>query len=161
MLREWLRRLWLVSPVAVRRWLVARVETRLTVAVIGVLQDPEGRVLLLRHFWHVHGGWALPGGFLKRAEAPEEGLARELREETRLHCDQLRLKLARSVAGGQGLELVFHGRIDNPQPLQLNPEILEACWASPAALPESMPVGQRRAIRDVLGEPGSIKGSGD
>ena len=148
--RGWLRRLWLATPTACRRWLVARIEPRFTVAVVGVFQDPDGRLLLLRHFWHVHGGWALPGGFLRHGEAPEEGLSRELHEETGLRCDRLHLQLVRGVAGGKGMEIVFRGRIVIPEPLRLNSEIVEARWVSPDKLPEPIPAAQKRAIAIAL-----------
>jgi 8-oxo-dGTP pyrophosphatase MutT (NUDIX family) len=160
LLRNWMRCLWNASPVSVRRWLVARIEPRLTVAVVGVLLDPDGRVLLLKHFWHVHGAWALPGGFLKRGEAPEAGLARELMEETGLQCSDLELRHARSVAGGQGLELLLEGRVPEPQPLRLNREICEACWAWPHRLPADVPVAQRQAIENLV-VPRNLRGRVD
>ncbi len=39
---------------------------------------------MLRHVFHPAWPWGLPGGWLKRNEAPEEGALRELKEETGL-----------------------------------------------------------------------------
>jgi len=58
------------------------------VAVGAVIRDREGRVLLVRHvperggFWQ--GKWICPGGGLKFGETIQEGIAREVREETNL-----------------------------------------------------------------------------
>lgn len=160
-MRRLLRRLWVALPVLVRRWLVARLEARFTVAVTGLFRDPAGRLLLLRHVWHAHDAWALPGGFLKRGESPEEGLARELREETGLLCKDLHLRHARIVAGGQGLELLYEGRIGCPQPLRLNREIFEGCWFEPSSLPSNISRAQKELIRETIRSGAQIREKAD
>jgi 8-oxo-dGTP diphosphatase len=49
----------------------------------GAILDGQGRVLVTRRPDHVHQGglWEFPGGKLEPGETPEQGLARELREE--------------------------------------------------------------------------------
>ena len=57
-------------------------------AVGAVIEDEMGRILLVKHvrerggFWH--GKWICPGGRLRLGEAIEEGIKREVREETQL-----------------------------------------------------------------------------
>ena len=45
---------------------------------MGLIEDPDGRLLLLEHRFRVPLPWGLPGGFIKRGEEPAEALAREL-----------------------------------------------------------------------------------
>lgn len=58
------------------------------VAVGAVIEDGEGRILLVKHvegrggFWQ--GKWICPGGKLELGETIEEGIVREVREETNL-----------------------------------------------------------------------------
>jgi len=58
------------------------------VAVGAVIEDGEGKILLVKHvegrggFWQ--GKWICPGGKLKLGETIEEGIMREVREETNL-----------------------------------------------------------------------------
>lgn len=58
------------------------------VAVGAVIEDGRGRVLLVKHveerggFWK--GKWICPGGKLELGETIEEGIVREVREETNL-----------------------------------------------------------------------------
>jgi len=53
-----------------------------------VIEDGEGKILLVKHvegrggFWQ--GKWICPGGKLKLGETIEEGIMREVREETNL-----------------------------------------------------------------------------
>ncbi|MCX5998271.1 MAG: NUDIX domain-containing protein [Chloroflexi bacterium] len=58
------------------------------VAVGAVIDDGEGRILLVKHvperggFWQ--GKWICPGGQLELGETIQEGIVREVREETNL-----------------------------------------------------------------------------
>ena len=61
------------------------------VAVGAVIEDEIGRILLVKHvperggFWQ--GKWICPGGKLEFGETIEEGIRREVKEETRLEID--------------------------------------------------------------------------
>lgn len=58
------------------------------IGVGALIQDKRGRVLLVRHrperggFWR--GTWIMPGGMLKVGETIDEGIVREVAEETGL-----------------------------------------------------------------------------
>ncbi|WP_456486827.1 NUDIX domain-containing protein [Candidatus Alkanophaga liquidiphilum] len=62
---------------------------QIVVAVGAVIKDRRGRILLVRHvpehksFWS--GKWICPGGRLKLGESIEDGILREVAEETHLH----------------------------------------------------------------------------
>ena len=70
-----------VLLVPIRLGLIVARETR-TLGAIGLLRSPDGRILLVKPFYRA--AWGFPGGYLKRRETPDEGLRRELREETGL-----------------------------------------------------------------------------
>jgi 8-oxo-dGTP diphosphatase len=61
---------------------------QIMVAVGAVVDDNEGRILLVKHvperkgYWQ--GKWICPGGSLKLGESIEQGVAREVMEETSL-----------------------------------------------------------------------------
>ncbi len=57
-----------------------RGDERHSVAVAAIVLDQRDRVLLMRR--RDHGNWEPPGGVLKPGEQPDEGVAREVREET-------------------------------------------------------------------------------
>ncbi len=61
------------------------------IGVGAVIEDGAGRILLVKHvperggFWQ--GKWICPGGRLEPGETIEEGIKREVREETQLEID--------------------------------------------------------------------------
>jgi ADP-ribose pyrophosphatase YjhB (NUDIX family) len=61
------------------------------VGAMALIQDEQARILVLEHTYRRKLPWGLPGGWLKHAESPEVGLAREVFEETglRVSVDQL------------------------------------------------------------------------
>ncbi len=63
------------------------------IGVGAVIEDGVGRILLVKHvperggFWQ--GKWICPGGALELGETIEEGIKREVKEETQLDIDLL------------------------------------------------------------------------
>jgi ADP-ribose pyrophosphatase YjhB (NUDIX family) len=76
------------------------------VGAMALIQDEQGRILVLEHTYRREVPWGLPGGWLKFAESPESGLAREVHEETGLEVtvDQL---LAADFWGRSQLDMLY------------------------------------------------------
>ena len=68
-------------------------EPAIMIGVGAVIEDGVGRILLVKHrperggFWQ--GKWICPGGELELGETIEEGIKREVKEETQLEIDLL------------------------------------------------------------------------
>ena len=62
---------------------------RHSVSVTGVVVRPDGRVLAIKRA--DDGRWVPPGGVLELSEGPEEGVAREVLEETGIEVQPRRL----------------------------------------------------------------------
>jgi len=69
-------------------------EATISVGVGAVILNDDGRILLVKHvprrgdFWG--GQWMVPGGGLEPGETLEEGVVREVEEETNLKVEVLR-----------------------------------------------------------------------
>lgn len=59
--------------------------------VLAALVEVEGRILLARNAAWAEKTFALITGFMERGETPEQGIARELKEETNLDALQISL----------------------------------------------------------------------
>jgi 8-oxo-dGTP diphosphatase len=68
-----------LMPAPLRRAAVRAGTPSYTVGAVAVLRGEDGRVLFVdqRH----SGGWALPGGLLRKGECPDDAVIREVGEE--------------------------------------------------------------------------------
>jgi ADP-ribose pyrophosphatase YjhB (NUDIX family) len=76
------------------------------VGAMALIQDDSGHILLVEHTYRREVPWGLPGGWLKRAESPEAGLAREVFEETGLSV-RVDALLAADFWGTTQLDLLY------------------------------------------------------
>lgn len=118
---------------------------RVAIGTIGLIHDGAGRVLLLEHRFRPSHPWGLPGGYLRRGEAPEEGLRRELLEETGL---QIRVETGiidtEYNIGGGYVAVALVARAE-PRPLVLSSEILSGRFFAPEELEGPGPGGGMNA----------------
>lgn len=97
--------LWLWKRLPLPRWgrwaVLALLNTKFLVGVVGIVFDEQERFLLLHHTYRQRYQWGLPGGWVSGSERLEHALQRELREET-----------GYEIAVGE----VFHVRSGYPRP---------------------------------------------
>jgi 8-oxo-dGTP diphosphatase len=107
------------------------------VGAMALIQDADGRILVLEHTYRREVPWGLPGGWLKHAESPEAGLAREVWEETglRVTVDAL---LAADFWGSTQLDLLYHCTVLSGT-YTSSDETAESRWCHPHELPELLP----------------------
>jgi 8-oxo-dGTP pyrophosphatase MutT (NUDIX family) len=110
-----------------------------------VVRDQRGRVLFVRHTYGDRGAWELPGGGLRRGEAPEACVRREMREELGIELSDLRLA-GRAEVAGRHKRTLLHCFAASPgsAPVRLAAaEIAQARWAPLDAPP--LPLGRDAA----------------
>jgi 8-oxo-dGTP diphosphatase len=107
------------------------------VGAMALIQDEQGRMLVLEHTYRRQVPWGLPGGWLKQAESPETGLAREVFEETglRVRVDAL---LAADFWGSSQLDLLYRCTVQSGT-YQSSDETGSHRWVLPHQLPELLP----------------------
>lgn len=116
------------------------------VGAMALIRDDQGRILILEHTYRREYPWGLPGGWIKRAERLEIGLAREVFEETGLYVrvDQL---LGASFWGGSQLDLMYSCTVISGS-VTPSDEAAGHRWADPADLPALLP-NQAALMRKV------------
>ena len=139
-------------PPGLIRWLLRRANTHFIVSAAGLLYNGKGQVLLLRHVFRDRYPWGLPGRFLNGGETPEQGVVRELREETGLDVKVTGV-IAVNMISPRHMEVVVRGTVDARQPLRLNHEIFEARFFAAPDLPDDLPPDHRRRILAFTMEP--------
>ncbi len=138
-LRPLLLRLWRDVPFPgwMRQVFLRILNPSFMVGATALIQDEHGRILILEHTYRRRVPWGLPGGWLKRAESPETGLAREVLEETglKVRVDAL---LAAEFWGNSQLDLLFRCTVESGT-CQASDETGLHRWVLPHELPELLP----------------------
>jgi 8-oxo-dGTP pyrophosphatase MutT (NUDIX family) len=143
------------SPFAqrVRLALVLMVKALRTPVAFGataLVEDAQGRVLLVRHSYMA--GWHLPGGGVDGGEPPADAVIRELQEEvglTRSAPPQFVGLFTRRVGWATNVVALYRVR-DATIDFKPNLEIREIIFADPKAPPEGTTAGTRRRLAEVI-----------
>lgn len=138
-LRPLLLRIWRDVPFPdwTRRLFLRILNPSFMVGAMALIQDEQGRVLLLEHTYRREVPWGLPGGWLKHNESPEVGVVREVFEETGLHVRPVRL-LAAAFWGNSQLDLLYHCTVHGGT-YQSSDETGVHRWVATDELPRLLP----------------------
>ena len=133
--------------------------------VSALIEDGDGRVLLARRAVEPYLGlWDPPGGFLEEGEHPEDGLRRELLEETGLHCEPIRfLGVWMDVYGdapdaAATLNLYWTMRVVSGEPVAAD-DVAELRWFASDDLPLTDQLAFTK-VEDALAAWAELQGSG-
>ncbi len=133
-----LLRLYKRLPTKGRRLVVRTVAPSFTVGSMCIIERPDGSLLLVRHVYRRR--WGVPGGLLKRGEDATDAARREVFEEVGLSVDLVGEPAVVVDAEPQRVDIVFRARPSSGREaadaVPSSPEILEARWFPPDALPE-------------------------
>ena len=140
---------WKRMPRRLRLEAVRLTQKKFTVSAVAVILNPEGKVLLLDHLLRPGAGWALPGGFIEANEQPEAAIKREIREETTLELENVRLLSVRTI--GRHVEILFRAEASG-KPVPNSAEINAAGWFSMDEMPSETSGVQKRIISEVLNQ---------
>lgn len=121
---------------------------RHSVSVAGVVVDDRGRALILRRRDNSH--WEPPGGVLEHGETIEDGLRREVFEETGLKIEPGPLTGVYQNMVRKIVALVFRCRAIDGQ-LTENAEASAFRWATPGEVRTLMAEAYAVRVLDALG----------
>jgi len=100
--------------------------------VLAAVVEYEGRILLARNAAWPEKKFALVTGFMERGETPEQGVARELKEETNL--DALEIKLIGVYEFLRKNELIIAYHVQATGEIRLSEELAEYRLIAPEKL---------------------------
>lgn len=147
MFKQLIGKIWRKMPRFLRTKAVRLTQAKFTVSVAAVIMNSEGKVLLLDHVLRPASGWGIPGGFINHGEQPEDALRRELREETGLELENVKLFRVRVLK--KHVEFIFTANPKGKAEVKSR-EILTVEWFLPENMPEEMSSIQKATVEAVL-----------
>ena len=150
MLKNFVGIIWEKMPRLMRRQIIRASQTAFTVSVAAIIINNENQVLLLDHVLRIGSGWGVPGGFIKRGEQLEEGLRREIREETGLELENV--NILRTRTADRHIEALFSATAIGEAQVKSR-EIKEVGWFTFDSIPENMSRAHKSIIREILSSP--------
>ena len=104
---RYLLNIWREFPFGLRSLITGTIRPRFRVAVAAMIFDDKGYILLCEHTYRKFHPWGLPGGGLEYGENPEDGVRREVREETGLDVQVEKLLSAESAPNNHHINLIY------------------------------------------------------
>ena len=127
------RAMWLISP-------------RYVVGVTGVVFNARGEVLLAHHVFRDRIAWGLPGGALYYGERLEDGLHREIVEETSISVEVGPMLQVTMHPDWPNLTCHFLCAVDGMPEARVSGELFEAGFYTLDDLPGPIEAGQQEII---------------
>jgi len=147
MLGDLIGGIWKRLPSRFRLTIIRVTQTKFTASVAVIITDADGKVLLLEHILRPASGWGIPGGFLNQGEQPETAARRELREETGIELENLKMVRVRTL--NRHIEMLFRAE-SNDAPRVLSREIKSLDWFDVDKMPAEMNSAQKLTVEKVL-----------
>jgi 8-oxo-dGTP diphosphatase len=139
--------LWKRLPYRLRLRIIRVTQKKFTASVGVIITNRNGKVLLLEHILRPGSGWGIPGGFIEHNEQPESAVRREIREETGIELENLKMFRLRTV--NRHIEFLFRAE-SNDEPQVCSREIRSLGWFAIDEMPAEMPEPQKLLVEKVL-----------
>lgn len=148
--RDWLVTMYKHMPfTGLKNWIVYRAQHKFLVAVLGIITNDKGQILLLKHEYREQL-WGIPGGWME-LESPEDGLEREISEETGLKVQITGLAKAIYGTRPNRVDLIFKGKILEGT-FKPSSEISEICYCEVDHWPVGLPAEQIELIKEIISD---------
>ena len=147
MLKKFIKLIWGKLNPALRLNIVRAAQKKFTASAAAIILNENNEVLLLNHVLRSDLSWGIPGGFLEHGEQPEIAVRREIREETGLELENIKMIRVRTL--NRHIEILFRANPIGTARVQ-SLEINELGWFKVNEMPEKMSIVQKQIIERVL-----------
>ena len=147
MVKKFIKIIWEKLNPATRLKIIRATQKKFTVSVAAIVISENEEVLLLNHVLRSNLSWGIPGGFIMNGEQPEAAVRREIREETGLELENIKLIRLRTI--NRHIEILFRADPVGTAKAQ-SFEINELGWFKANEMPEKMSHIQKQMIEKVL-----------
>ena len=109
---------------------------------VKALIERDGKFLMIEGEWDGQPGLAFPGGLVEEGESLDRALVREVKEETGLLVEPVRLAFAQKYShprGGENVGIYYRARLSGGKPElggERNARFTGLKWLSPREMPE-------------------------
>jgi len=139
--------IWKHLPSRFRRQIIRVTQKKFTASVGAIITNADEKVLLLEHILRPASGWGIPGGFLDAGEQPIDAVRRELREETGIELENLKMFHVRTL--NRHIEFLFRAESNDLAQVKSR-EIIGLDWFAVDKMPAEMSILQKRTVEEVL-----------
>ncbi|GGA45145.1 NUDIX hydrolase [Paenibacillus physcomitrellae] len=147
---RWLVWMYVRFPIkGVKDWLVYRSQSKFLMAVLAVVTNEAGEVLLLKHTYR-KDPWGIPGGWMQH-ESPGEALEREIFEETSFKVKVEGAAKPVYATKPHRIELLYRAKWVSGT-FRQNEEISAYQFCKIGEWPEGLPESQIQLIKTALEE---------
>lgn len=147
MIRKIIGAIWKKIPPFGRLKIVRLTQQKFTVSVAAIITNEAGEILLLDHVLRPASNWGIPGGFIEAGEQPEKAIEREIREETGLELNRVRMVRVRTT--NRHVEILFRAEATGRAEAK-SFEINRAVWFRAEDIPAELSRKQQTDIRELL-----------
>lgn len=147
MLKKIVKKIWQSLRPSSRLKIIRFTQKKFTVSVAAIIVNDSQEVLLLNHVFRAGLSWGIPGGFIKAGEQPETAVRREIREETGLELENI--KLIRLRTHNQHIEILFSASPVGAARAR-SFEISDLRWFKADEMPEKMNQVQKQIVWEAL-----------
>jgi 8-oxo-dGTP diphosphatase len=140
-------KIWKRLPSRFRLKIIRVTQKKFTASVGVIITNADEKILLLEHILRPGSGWGIPGGFIEPGEQPEQAVHRELREETGIKLENVKMLRVRTV--NRHIEFLFRAESNDNAEVKSH-EITSLDWFAVDEMPSEMSPIQKTVIEKVL-----------
>jgi 8-oxo-dGTP diphosphatase len=140
-------KIWKRLPGSLRLKIIRVTQKKFTASVGVIITNADEKILLLEHILRPGSGWGIPGGFIEHGEQPDQAVHRELREETGIKLENVKMLRVRTI--NRHIEFLFRAESNDKAEVKSR-EIKSLDWFAVDKMPAEMSPVQKTVIEKVL-----------